>query len=112
MKAPLDYISEIVGPDLQDGCNLSDDENDEQEKDNKDSETTNTGMINLIDNVDFKPMPIEFFEYHYLFRRIYTLWINVYFAVYFIRRLNYFTIVLRNNLKYLQTFINIYHFFD
>ena len=44
MKTPLDYISEIVGPDLQDGCNLSDDENDEQEKDNKDLQTTNAGM--------------------------------------------------------------------
>lgn len=44
VKAPLDYISEIVGPDLQDGCNLSDDENDELEKDNTDLQTTNTGM--------------------------------------------------------------------
>ncbi|XP_014218144.1 diphthine--ammonia ligase [Copidosoma floridanum] len=47
VKAPLDYISEIVGPDLQDGCNLSDDENDEQEKDYKDLQMTNCGQINL-----------------------------------------------------------------
>ncbi|XP_008217510.1 diphthine--ammonia ligase [Nasonia vitripennis] len=46
VKTPLDYISEIVGPDLQDGCNLSDDENDEQEKDNKDLQTTNSGQLN------------------------------------------------------------------
>lgn len=45
VKAPLDYISEIVGPELHDGCNLSEDDNDEQEKDNKDLPTTNTGTI-------------------------------------------------------------------
>jgi hypothetical protein len=35
VKNSLDYISEIVEPDLQDGCNLSDDENDDQEKDGR-----------------------------------------------------------------------------
>ena len=45
VKGSLDYISDIVGPDLQDGCNLSEDENDEQEKDNKDLKPTVTGKI-------------------------------------------------------------------
>ncbi|XP_058799518.1 uncharacterized protein LOC131669005 [Phymastichus coffea] len=45
VKTPFDYISEIVGPDLQDGCNLSEDDNDEQEKDNKDSQTSNTCQL-------------------------------------------------------------------
>ncbi|KAL7291284.1 hypothetical protein TKK_0014889 [Trichogramma kaykai] len=46
VKTPLDYISEIVGPELQDGCNLSDEENEEQEKDNNDPQGTNTGQLN------------------------------------------------------------------
>lgn len=45
VKASFDYISEIVGPDLQDGCNLSDDENDEQETIAQDLRTSNSGRL-------------------------------------------------------------------
>lgn len=32
VKAPYDYIAEIVGPELHDGCNLSDNDNEEKEE--------------------------------------------------------------------------------
>lgn len=44
MKTSQDYIAEIVGPVLHDGCNLSDDENDEHECGNNSLKTSNSGI--------------------------------------------------------------------
>ncbi|XP_012275518.1 diphthine--ammonia ligase isoform X2 [Orussus abietinus] len=52
VKAPYDYMAEIVGPELQDGCNLSDEENDEHESDSKSLRTSNSGQFN-------PPSPME-----------------------------------------------------
>lgn len=49
IKGPSDYIVEIVRPELQDGCNLSDDENEESECENKSLKTSNSGR-SLFDN--------------------------------------------------------------
>lgn len=43
IKTPQDYIAEIVGPVLHDGCNLSDDENDEHECGSNSLKTSNSG---------------------------------------------------------------------
>lgn len=43
IKTSQDYIAEIVGPVLHDGCNLSDDENDEHECGNNSLKTSNSG---------------------------------------------------------------------
>ncbi|XP_014468532.1 PREDICTED: diphthine--ammonia ligase [Dinoponera quadriceps] len=52
MKTSQDYIAEIVGPVLHDGCNLSDDENDEHECGNNSLKTSNSGPFN-------PPSPME-----------------------------------------------------
>lgn len=45
-KTPYDYIAEIIGPELQDGCNLSDDdENDET--DNGDTKSLKSSISGL-----------------------------------------------------------------
>lgn len=43
IKSPQDYIAEIVGPELQDGCNLSDDENDEHECESNSLKASSSG---------------------------------------------------------------------
>lgn len=43
VKTPYDYIAEIVGPEMQDGCNLSDNENDETDGDSKSLKSSNSG---------------------------------------------------------------------
>lgn len=52
VKTPYDYISEVVGPELQDGCNLSDDEADEQGCDNHNMKTSNSGHL-------YPPSPLQ-----------------------------------------------------
>ncbi|KAJ8686188.1 hypothetical protein QAD02_021982 [Eretmocerus hayati] len=47
VKTPLDYISEIVGPDLQDGCNLSDEENEDDGDKNIASQDTNADQESI-----------------------------------------------------------------
>ncbi|XP_020711460.2 diphthine--ammonia ligase isoform X1 [Athalia rosae] len=66
VKAPSDYIVEIVKPELQDGCNLSDDENEESECDNKSLKTSNSGQFNppspmeiMYDDEDYPDVPVS-----------------------------------------------------
>ncbi|XP_046749065.1 diphthine--ammonia ligase [Diprion similis] len=66
IKCPSDYIDEIVRPELQDGCNLSDDENEESESDNKCLKTSNSGQFNppspmeiMYDDEDYPDVPVS-----------------------------------------------------
>ncbi|XP_063978343.1 uncharacterized protein LOC135163095 [Diachasmimorpha longicaudata] len=52
VKTPYDYIAEIVGPEMQDGCNLSDNENDETDGDSKSLKSSNSGSFS-------PPSPME-----------------------------------------------------
>lgn len=45
IKTPSDYITEIVGPELHDGCNLSEDENDEHDCTDNNLRTSNSGKF-------------------------------------------------------------------
>ncbi|CAK9817189.1 Diphthine--ammonia ligase [Anthophora plagiata] len=47
IKTPSDYIAEIIGPELHDGCNLSEDENDEHDCTGSNLKTSNSGQFNL-----------------------------------------------------------------
>jgi len=44
IKTPQDYIAEIIGPELHDGCNLSEDENDEHTCENNSLKASNSSM--------------------------------------------------------------------
>lgn len=44
IKSPQDYIAEIIGPELHDGCNLSEDENDEHACESNNLKASNSGM--------------------------------------------------------------------
>lgn len=44
VRTPVDYISEIVGPDLQDGCNLSDDESEDQVEKDEETKLPDSGL--------------------------------------------------------------------
>ncbi|XP_043285189.1 diphthine--ammonia ligase isoform X2 [Venturia canescens] len=66
IKGPYDYIAEIVGPELQDGCNLSDDDNDEREIDNISLKTSNSGPFHppspleiKYDDEDYPDVPVS-----------------------------------------------------
>lgn len=43
IKSPQDYIAEIIGPELHDGCNLSEDETDEHTYENNSLKASNSG---------------------------------------------------------------------
>ncbi|KAH0562772.1 diphthine--ammonia ligase [Cotesia glomerata] len=66
IKTPYDYIAEIVGPELQDGCNLSDSDHEDKECDNKSIKSSNSGPLNppspteiKYDNDDYPDIPIS-----------------------------------------------------
>ncbi|KAK0158772.1 hypothetical protein PV328_009726 [Microctonus aethiopoides] len=66
VKNPHDYIAEIVGPELQDGCNLSDDDTDDKECDNKSLKSSSSGPFNppspteiKYDDEDYPDMPVS-----------------------------------------------------
>lgn len=52
VKSPQDYIAEIIGPELHDGCNLSEDENDEHACENSNLKVSNSGQFH-------PPSPME-----------------------------------------------------
>ncbi|XP_014611371.1 PREDICTED: diphthine--ammonia ligase [Polistes canadensis] len=65
VKTPYDYISEVVGPELQDGCNLSEDETDEQACDDRNMKASNSGHFNppspvqvLYEEEDYPDVPV------------------------------------------------------
>ncbi|KOX77844.1 Meiotically up-regulated 71 protein [Melipona quadrifasciata] len=66
IKTPFDYIAEIVGPELHDGCNLSEDENDERdERTGSNLRTSNSGQFNppspmeiLYEEEDYPDVPV------------------------------------------------------
>ncbi|XP_031368007.1 diphthine--ammonia ligase isoform X3 [Apis dorsata] len=65
IKTPFDYITEIVGPELHDGCNLSEDENDEHDCTDSNIRTSNSGQFNppspmeiLYEEEDYPDVPI------------------------------------------------------
>ncbi|XP_043492423.1 diphthine--ammonia ligase isoform X1 [Polistes fuscatus] len=65
VKTPYDYISEVVGPELQDGCNLSEDETDEQTCDDRNMKASNSGHFNppspvqvLYEEEDYPDVPV------------------------------------------------------
>ncbi|XP_011497114.1 PREDICTED: diphthine--ammonia ligase [Ceratosolen solmsi marchali] len=62
VKASFDYISEIVEPDFQDECNLSDDENDDLAKDNRDLIISNSGKCNLASMMKITCKEEEYFN--------------------------------------------------
>ncbi|XP_076639743.1 uncharacterized protein LOC143351759 [Colletes latitarsis] len=65
IKIPADYIAEIIGPELQDGCNLSEDENDEHDCIDSNLKTSNSGQFNppspmeiLYEEEDYPDIPV------------------------------------------------------
>jgi len=52
IKSPQDYIAEIIGPELHDGCNLSEDENDEHTCESNSLKASNSGQFH-------PPSPME-----------------------------------------------------
>jgi len=48
IKSPQDYIAEIIGPELHDGCNLSEDENDEHACESNSLKASNSGRKNSV----------------------------------------------------------------
>lgn len=50
IKSPQDYIAEIIGPELHDGCNLSEDENDEHACESNSLKASNSGKKNFRKN--------------------------------------------------------------
>ncbi|XP_029045624.1 diphthine--ammonia ligase isoform X3 [Osmia bicornis bicornis] len=65
IKSPSDYIEEIIGPELHDGCNLSEDENDEHDCTDSSLKTSNSGQFNppspmqiLYEEEDYPDVPV------------------------------------------------------
>ncbi|XP_076385210.1 uncharacterized protein LOC100877901 isoform X4 [Megachile rotundata] len=65
IKTPSDYIAEIIGPELHDGCNLSEDENDEHDCTDSSLKTSNSGQFNppspmqiLYEEEDYPDVPV------------------------------------------------------
>ncbi|XP_031835825.1 uncharacterized protein LOC116428379 isoform X2 [Nomia melanderi] len=65
IKVPSDYIAEIIGPELHDGCNLSEDENDDHDCTDSSLKTSNSGQFNppspmeiLYEEEDYPDIPV------------------------------------------------------
>ncbi|XP_044020531.1 diphthine--ammonia ligase isoform X2 [Aphidius gifuensis] len=57
IKTPHDYIAEIIGPELQDGCNLSDDDDENNETENGDTKSLKSsisGNFNVASTFEMK----------------------------------------------------------